>query len=175
LAAPVRPVRAGPMGVFARCAGKTGQRMCDMTPERLRIVRETWKRFEPRAAEHARYFYDKLFELDPETVGMFDRAKMDLQRHRLMESLGMLIAELDDPEQLVTDLVTLGRRHVAYGVRDSDYSAAGIALLWTLEKALGPEFTPEARAAWTEAYQAIASVMRRVSTVVTGDHQAIPR
>jgi len=140
-----------------------------MTPEREQLVRDTWKRFEPKAADHARYFYDKLFELDPETTAMFSRANMDLQRHRLMESLGMLIAELDDPEQLVTDLVVMGKRHVAYGVRDSDYDAAGVALLWTLEKALGPEFTPDARAAWTEAYQWIASVMRRVSTVTTAE------
>jgi len=140
-----------------------------MTPEREQLVRDTWKRFEPKAADHARYFYDKLFELDPETTAMFSRANMDLQRHRLMESLGMLIAELDDPEQLVTDLVVMGKRHVAYGVRDSDYDAAGVALLWTLEKALGPDFTPEARAAWTEAYQWIASVMRRVSTVTTAE------
>ena len=140
-----------------------------MTPEREQLVRDTWKRFEPKAADHARYFYDKLFELDPETTAMFSRANMDLQRHRLMESLGMLIAELDNPEQLVTDLVVMGKRHVAYGVRDSDYDAAGVALLWTLEKALGPEFTPDARAAWTEAYQWIASVMRRVSTVTTAE------
>jgi len=140
-----------------------------MTPEREQLVRDTWKRFEPKAADHARYFYDKLFELDPETTAMFSRANMDLQRHRLMESLGMLIAELDDPEQLVTDLVVMGKRHVAYGVRDSDYDAAGVALLWTLEKALGPDFTPDARAAWTEAYQWIASVMRRVSTVTTAE------
>ena len=142
-----------------------------MTPEREQLVRETWKKFEPKAADHARYFYEKLFELDPETPAMFARANMDQQRHRLMETLGMLIAELHDPEQLVLDLVALGRRHIPYGVRDSDYDSAGVALLWTLEKALGPEFTPEARSAWTEAYQAIASVMRRVTTVTTGQHR----
>ena len=144
-----------------------------MTPEREQLVRETWKRFEPKAADHARFFYDKLFELDPETTAMFSRADMDLQRHRLMESLGALISELDNPERLVADLVELGKRHGAYGVRDSDYSAAGVALLWTLEKALGPEFTPEARSAWTEAYQWIASVMRRVSVVTTGSHRVV--
>jgi nitric oxide dioxygenase len=72
---------------------------------------------------------------------------------------------------LVTDLVSLGRRHIPHGIRDSDYDAAGVALLWTLEKALGPEFTPEARSAWTEAYHAIASVMRRVTTITTGAHR----
>jgi hemoglobin-like flavoprotein len=143
-----------------------------MTPEREQLVRSTWQRFAPHAADHARFFYDKLFELDPDSRAMFNTAHMDEQRHRLMETLGHLIAELDDPERLVTDLVILGKRHVVYGVRDSDYDAAGVALLWTLEKALGDEFTAEARSAWTEAYQAFASVMRRVGTVVTGSHSA---
>jgi hemoglobin-like flavoprotein len=131
--------------VFAPLSQKTGHD-ATMTPEREQLVRDTWTRFEPKAAEHARFFYDKLFELDPELPALFAKANMDEQRHRLMESLGMLVRELDDPEQLVTDLASLGRRHGAYGVRDSDYSAAGVALLWTLEKALGSDFTPDARA-----------------------------
>jgi hemoglobin-like flavoprotein len=141
-----------------------------MTPEREALVRSTWSRFAPQAADHARFFYDKLFELDPDCRRMFNTATMNEQRHRLMEMLGHLVAELHDPELLVTDLVVLGKRHVVYGVRDSDYDAAGVALLWTLERALGPDFTPEARSAWTEAYQSIASVMRRVGTVITGSH-----
>jgi hemoglobin-like flavoprotein len=141
-----------------------------MTPEREALVRATWQRFVPHATEHFGYFYEKLFELDPDARAMFAKANMELQRHRLLEMMGQLIEELDQPEQFVTDLVVLGRRHVGYGVRDSDYDAAGVALLWTLEKALGDEFTPEARSAWTEAYHQIASIMRRVSTVVSGTH-----
>jgi hemoglobin-like flavoprotein len=156
--------------VFARHHDETGHEAI-MTPEREQLVRDTWKRFEPKAAEHARFFYDKLFELDPETKAMFARANMDIQRHRLMETFGMLVTELDDAERLVSDLVVLGRRHGAYGVRDSDYDAAGVALLWTLERALGPEFTAEARSAWTEAYTTIATVMRRISAVTTGTHK----
>jgi len=143
-----------------------------MTPERERLVQETWSKFAPVAAEHARYFYDKLYELDPESRTLFARTDMDEQRHRLMETIGQLISEIGDTERFVTDLVALGRRHAGYGVRDSDYDAAGIALLWTLERALGSAFTPEIRDAWTEAYHAMASIMRRVSTVVTGSHTA---
>ena len=144
-----------------------------MTPEREALVRDTWHRFEPHAADHFRYFYDKLFELDPDAKAMFAKANMDLQRHRLMEMMGQLIAEIGHPEQFVTSLVILGRRHVAYGVRDSDYDSAGVALLWTLEKALGDGFTAEARSAWTEAFQQISSIMRRVSTVVSGTHPTV--
>lgn len=143
-----------------------------ITPERARLVRHTWRQFEPHAADHLRYFYDKLYELDPETRGLFGTVDMDEQRHRLMETIGELVAEIEDPERFVPHLATLGRRHAVYGVRDSDYDAAGVALQWTLERALGPTFTPEVRDAWNEAYHAIASVMRRVTTVITGSHRS---
>lgn len=142
-----------------------------MTPEREQLVRETWQQFEPMAPDHARVFYDKLFELDPEARSMFEHASMDEQRHRLMETLGELVGAIDNTERFVTHLVMLGRRHALYGVRDNDYDSAGVALLWTLEGALGPRFTDEAREAWIEAYHAMASVMRRVSTVVSREQE----
>ena len=39
------------------------------------------------------------------------------------------------------------------------YAPVGAALLWTLEKGLGPDFTPEVKAAWTDTYTALAGVM----------------
>jgi nitric oxide dioxygenase len=35
----------------------------------------------------------------------------------------------------------------------------GAALLWTLEQGLGDAFTPDVKAAWTEAYSALCGVM----------------
>jgi len=142
-----------------------------LSPQHERLIQETWARFEPMAADHARFFYDKLYELDPDSRALFATTNMDEQRHRLMESIGYLIGEIGNPDVFVTELVALGRRHSAYGVRDSDYDAAGVALLWTLEQALGADFTPDIRDAWNEAYHAMASVMRRVSTVTTGSHK----
>ena len=46
-----------------------------------------------------------------------------------------------------------------YGVTADQYAPVGAALLWTLEKGLGPDFTPETKAAWTEAYTVLAGVM----------------
>ena len=144
-----------------------------LTPENERLVQETWSKFAPVAAEHARYFYDKLYELDPESQALFARTDMDEQRHRLMETIAHLVSQIGNTDRFVSELIALGRRHAGYGVRDSDYDAAGVALLWTLERAMGSGFTPEVRAAWTETYQTMASIMRRVSTVITGSHKAI--
>ena len=37
-----------------------------MRAESERLVRESWAQFEPVAEQSAAFFYDKLFELDPE-------------------------------------------------------------------------------------------------------------
>jgi hemoglobin-like flavoprotein len=44
----------------------------------------------------------------------------------------------------------------------------GTALIGTLEEALGDQFTPELRSAWTEAYLLISSLMRRGAAKVSG-------
>ena len=62
-------------------------------------------------------------------------------------------------------LGALGQRHVGYGVHPMHYDTVGAALLWTLEQGLGPKFTPETRAAWAEAYEVLASVMKEASKV----------
>lgn len=53
----------------------------------------------------------------------------------------------------------MGRRHTGYGVQDADYAEVGAALLWTLEKALGDEWTEEVGGAWAGAYQLLSGVM----------------
>jgi hemoglobin-like flavoprotein len=39
------------------------------------------------------------------------------------------------------------------------YQPVGEALLWTLEKGLGADFTLPVKAAWTEAYKTLSGVM----------------
>ena len=92
-----------------------------------------------------------------------------------MAMLAQIVHTIDQPEELVTSVAALGRRHVHYGVKDADYESVGAALLWVLEQNLGDAFTPEVRAAWTEAYLTVATVMRRAATreQITGERPAI--
>src|SRR5262249_2556875 len=54
----------------------------------------------------------------------------------------------------------LGERHRGYGVSADHYGPVGAALLWTLEEGLGSAFTPEVKAAWSEAYRTLAGAMQ---------------
>ena len=134
-----------------------------MKAETERLVRQSWKQFEPVAEVSARFFYEKLFELDPEAQPLFARTDMEAQCKKVMQMFGEIVRTLDQPEELISEVADLGRRHVHYGVRDSQYDSVGTALLWTLELGLGPAFTPEVRTAWTEAYLLCSSIVRRAA------------
>jgi len=57
----------------------------------------------------------------------------------------------------------LGKRHAGYGVKPAHFPIVGAALLNTLQKGLGDEFTPELRQAWTEAYAALSGMMKEAA------------
>jgi hemoglobin-like flavoprotein len=139
-----------------------------MRSETERLVRESWTRFEPVAEQSAEYFYEKLFELDPEARPLFARTNMQAQGRKVMQMFAEIVRILDQPEALVDEVADLGRRHVHYGVQDHEYDSVGSALLWTLERGLGPSFTPEVRNAWTEAYALVAALARRGAARVHG-------
>jgi hemoglobin-like flavoprotein len=136
-----------------------------------RLVRESWNRFAPVAEQSAGYFYEKLFELDPEAQRLFARTDMELQGKKVMRMFAEIVRTLDQPQALIAEVADLGRRHVHYGVRDSQYASVGTALLWTLERGLGPEFTDEVRDAWTEAYLLLSAVLRRAAAQEQGAHR----
>lgn len=55
------------------------------------------------------------------------------------------------------------RRHATYGVTDRDLHARREALMRAFDGALGEQFTPEARQAWSELCELAAAVMRRAA------------
>jgi hemoglobin-like flavoprotein len=130
-----------------------------MTPEQVQIIRLTFSQAMSSKDKVGRMFYDRLFEIAPETRPMF-KGDIDAQSRKLMDTLALAIGMLRDMPTLVATLQALAKRHVAYGVRDEHYDTVGAALLWTLEKALGSAFTPEARTAWATLYGAVAKIMR---------------
>jgi hemoglobin-like flavoprotein len=132
-----------------------------MTPEQHVLVRESWRRFEPRFRATGLRFYEQLFALDPTVAHLFAHVDIDHQERKLMTMLTEIVRVLDRPNELVPELARLGHRHVSYGVKDDDYGSIGAALLWLLEQELGEEDTPDLREAWSEAYLLVSSIMRR--------------
>jgi hemoglobin-like flavoprotein len=49
-------------------------------------------------------------------------------------------------------------------VRDKDYDTVASALLWTLERGLGPAFDPATKQAWVATYTILAGVMKEAAS-----------
>ena len=130
-----------------------------MTPAEKDLVQTTFAKVFPIAAQAAALFYGRLFELEPSLRPLFKTDLAD-QGRKLMSMIAFCVKGLDSLDQLVPAVQGLGRRHVGYGVTEAHYDTVGGALLWTLEKGLGPEFTPDVKAAWTSVYVLLASTMK---------------
>ena len=129
-----------------------------MTPQQIELVQTSFQKVVPIAGTAANLFYDRLFEIAPQTRALFP-ADLVEQKKKLMTMLGTAVTNLHRLDTILPAVKDLGKRHKGYGVTADQYAPVGAALLWTLEKGLGPDFTPDTKAAWTEAYTALAGVM----------------
>lgn len=129
-----------------------------MTPRDIELVQSSFAKVAPIAETAAELFYARLFELDPSVRPLF---KTDLkeQGKRLMAMIATAVNGLNDVEALVPAVQDMGRRHVKYGVIREHYATVGRALLDTLEKGLGDDFTPEVKNAWTVIYGVLSTTM----------------
>jgi hemoglobin-like flavoprotein len=130
-----------------------------MTPQEISLVKASFKKVAPIADQAAALFYARLFELDPALRAMFS-GDMAEQGRKLMQMIGLAVNGLDRIEALAPAVRQLGMRHAGYHVRDEHYDTVGEALLWTLGKGLGAEFTSEMQAAWARTYWLLAETMK---------------
>ena len=133
-----------------------------MTPEKIALVRSSWQQVLPIQDTAAQLFYGQLFELDPSLRGMF-KGDMAEQGRKLMAIINTAVNSLDDLGPILGAVQDMGRRHVAYGVTEAHYDTVGSALIWTLGKGLGEQFTPAVRDAWVETYTTLASAMKQAA------------
>jgi hemoglobin-like flavoprotein len=137
-----------------------------MTLEEISLVQNTWAKVVPIKEAAAELFYGKLFELDPALKPLF-KGDIKEQGRKLMAMIDVAVNGLARLEQLVPAVQALGRRHAGYGVKDAHYGTVATALLWTLEKGLGPAFTPEVRGVWVKTYSTMSTVMQEAAATAT--------
>src|SRR5215472_11351885 len=122
-----------------------------MTPDQIAAIQQSFAKVLPISEQAAMLFYGRLFEIAPEVKPLF-HGDMTEQGRKLMATLAAVVNSLDNLEAVLPAASALAKRHVEYGVKAADYAPVGDALLWTLEKGLGDQWTPELAAAWGEAY-----------------------
>jgi nitric oxide dioxygenase len=129
-----------------------------MTPEQVKLVQQSFAQVAPIADKAAEIFYGRVFEVAPSVKPLF-KGDMADQRKKLMATLAVVVNGLSDLPSVLPAASALAKRHVGYGVLPEHYSVVGGALLWTLERGLGPHWTPALADAWTAAYTALSGFM----------------
>jgi nitric oxide dioxygenase len=134
-----------------------------VTPAQQELVRASFAKLAVMPEVAGALFYDRLFAENPSFRPMF-KHDMRVQGVKLMTMLAMVVYNLHERGNVLPAVRDLGVRHVGYGVKLEDYDALGEALLWTLEQALGEEFTPTVREAWATCYGELADEMKAAAT-----------
>ena len=130
-----------------------------MTSEEISLLKSSFQKIGPIAEQAAALFYARLFELDPSLRELFE-GDLVTQSRRLWQTLGFAIHGLEHLDTLAPAARQFGLRHASYHVKQSHYDSIGEALLWTLSKGLGVDFTSEMRAAWGKIYWLLAETMK---------------
>ena len=129
-----------------------------MTPDQIKLVQQSFAKVAPISEQAAVLFYDRLFEIAPSVRAMFPH-DMTEQRRKLMATLAIVVNGLSNLEMILPAASSLATRHVAYGAKAEHYPVVGEALLWTLEKGLGSDWTPAVADAWVAAYTTLSEFM----------------
>lgn len=122
-------------------------------------LRESWAGVAANGGDTvAHWFYAHLFLHHPETRGLF-APSMDRQRDRLVRSLGHIVSQVDQVDDLLPYLQDLGRDHRKFGALADHYPAVGESLLATVQHFSGASWSDELAGQWSAAYRLVSTVM----------------
>lgn len=129
-----------------------------MTQRQIELVENSWDFILQNANEAGSIFYSRLFEIDPKLRPLFGE-DIESQSKKLVALITFAVHKLNNLEEIVADVKALGIRHRKYKVQREHYATVANALLWTLEKALGTQWTEEMENAWIEVYTILSQTM----------------
>lgn len=132
-----------------------------MSADLLRIerVEESFKKIRENKDTFALSFYEQLFIESPQLKPLFDNTNLPKQSEKLYGSLVLLVENIRNPAVLQSVLGPLGEKHKGYGAIEKHYPLVGSALIHTLSKYIGEEWTPEVEQAWVTTYGAVVDMM----------------
>jgi len=136
-----------------------------MMLEHIVVAQQSFEKVLPVSERVAKLLYLRLFQLDPSLRPLF-KGDMQAQGRKLMDMIQTVIYGLDQFDRIIPLAQDLGRHHSGLGVKDKDYDTVAAALLWTLERELGPDFTPEVKRAWIEVYSLLADTMKAAASTL---------
>lgn len=129
-----------------------------LTTQQISLVQESFARVLPHTEAVATDFYNRLFDLAPDTRPLF-RNDMVMQGEKLFLMLAAVVDTLEHLDRILPTVRNLAVRHVAYGTQSRHYDAVGEALIGALRAAQGDSFDDDTARAWAAAYAILATEM----------------
>ena len=129
-----------------------------LTSKQIELVENSWDYVLLNSQETGAVFYKKLFEIDPGLRQLF-KGEIHAQSQKLVAMITFAVHKLNNLNEIIADVKTLGVHHHQNSVKPEHYASVAVALLWTIENALGKEWNNEIKEAWMAVYTALAKTM----------------
>jgi hemoglobin-like flavoprotein len=127
-----------------------------MSPEQIKLVRETWGFIIAKSEKAGDLFYTRLFEIAPGVRPLF-KNDMKAQARKLMVTY--IVIKLDKLDTILPEIKSLAERHKRYGALPDHYAVVGDCLIHTLRVGLDDRWNPRVEAAWKAVYKVLAAAM----------------
>ncbi|PWZ16340.1 Non-symbiotic hemoglobin 1 [Zea mays] len=139
------------------------------------LVLRSWKAMKSDSESTALKFFLRIFEIAPGAKQMFsflrDAGDAPLEKHPKLKAhaVTVFVMACESATQLRSTgdvkvreatLKRLGATHARAGVADAHFEVVKTALLDTIRDAVPDMWTPEMKAAWEEAYDQLAAVIK---------------
>ncbi|XP_038047470.1 uncharacterized protein LOC119721462 [Patiria miniata] len=138
-----------------------------------RLVQASWKIMEKDAVNLGAVLFARLLEKNPSIQKLFPFGKLNLPPDKLrqnpdlrahgkgvMETIGILVASLDDLKDIVPTLKELGARHNSYGAKPEHFPALVEAFMFSMKTRVSAEvFTAEVQEAWRNVLKVVDVTM----------------
>jgi nitric oxide dioxygenase len=147
-----------------------------MTRRQIRLIRSSWKTAGEEPLTLGILFYDRLFNLSPETRAVF-RTPVSQQTVRLMHTVGSLVNRLDLLDESLIDITRIADEYARQGLKAMNYPAIASSLIWAMEKKLDQSWNRELAKAWLSFFGCLSTLVKKSAghtyrpLAVTGRHR----
>ena len=136
-----------------------------LSADHIQSIRHTWKYFkniDPGIFGDA--FFTKLFTDNPLLKVEFN-GDMSVYYQNLFDFLNMAVARIDRRESLDSAIEDMANRQQTNYLLDLHVSTLENALVWTLQKGMGPEWSDEMENAWKLYFHLLIGKIRKSATL----------
>ncbi|CAI8587933.1 unnamed protein product [Vicia faba] len=141
------------------------------TDKQEALVNSSWESFKQNLPGNSIFFYTIILEKAPAAKGLFsflkdtagveDSPKLQAHAEQVFGLVRDSAAQLRAKGEVVLGNATLGAIHVQKGVTDPHFVVVKEALLQTIKKASGSNWSVELSTAWEVAYDGLASAIKK--------------